>query len=184
MQTRWLVLAIVAASRASAEAAEPTEPAEAGELSIWYRSSDQCPTAEEFLERLSRLGGPCCRGRHRGEGSGGTGSGGSGGQRASTSNSGSAGPSTSTTDGSAGSGGDGWNSVPPLDSRRRGRLCVVPRLPAVPRYFGGQGRLFRRLRSARARLPRKLRVQRDPVRPDDVRLLAGVPVEPGRERVH
>lgn len=59
MQARWLVLAIVGSNAASAEPAEPGEPGgpgESGELSIWYRSSNRCPTGEVFLERLSRLG--------------------------------------------------------------------------------------------------------------------------------
>lgn len=55
MQTRWLVLAIVGASVANAEPGQP-EPGELGELSIWYRSSDRCPTGAVFLERLGRLG--------------------------------------------------------------------------------------------------------------------------------
>ena len=47
MRARWLVLAILGSSTANAEPAE---------LSIWYRSSEACPTAEAFFERLSQLG--------------------------------------------------------------------------------------------------------------------------------
>jgi len=47
MRARWLVLAILGSSTASAEPSD---------LSIWYRSSDGCPTADAFVERLNQLG--------------------------------------------------------------------------------------------------------------------------------